>query len=204
MRVLLGHFAKHLCGLARSQQRSACPSNLGTVPVSDMRTNATQRVQLQGLSSRYRAPRSRSFWDSWVLELPRSRPAGLVLQTDSSVALSEARPWNAAALPGHPANTGEHPTKTQFSVSMTSLDSVKQEPLVWTTGGDVATYSPFLVEAACPWGLAVYVRSSAELACHPWVIAAVLANEGMRGSARQRSNQGLLQGISGPSHNDKP
>ena len=73
-----------------------------------------------------------------------------------------------------------------ISRCMTSLDLVQQEHLLWTTGGDVATYSSFLVEAACPWGLAVYVRSSAELACHPRVIAAVLANEGMRSPPRPR------------------
>ena len=56
--------------------------------------------------------------------------------------------------------------------------AVPEDQLIWTTGGDVARYSPFLVEAACPWGLAVLIRACAELPCQPHLVFAILTNEG--------------------------
>ena len=48
--------------------------------------------------------------------------------------------------------------------------------LEWSDGGPAADLSPYVVEAARPWGCAVQLRSQAFLNCPPRLLWAVLTN----------------------------
>ena len=86
-------------------------------------------------------------------------------------------------------------SKQNKYILMAQSLAVAEDQLHWTTGGDVARYSPFLVEAACPWGLAVLIRACAELPCQPQLMFAVLTNEGINSKPAENQAAATIQSL---------